>query len=314
MTDALERLGSLPSEALVTAVAALMRHLGEQPGCLDTYEFRAPPGDPGVRHVSARVLSDGSLRLRWQPEATEQPSASAGMTGKPLHWYRVTLQPLTEDGNCAVRAIAAASYGTGTDGWTVFYDHDDDPVQAIMQHSILSIERVPGAYLHDPGLDQHHVERLAQAIADRLSESWDRDAIAASARRYSGSEILAEARRHTGEPYPLDEPLNAVHPVRKPRVGDSVHYVPYPEGSDGERRPCWAATVTAVIDARSGRAADLLLMPPDRMPAVFEHDSSARFGPGTFMGRKRTATPGESLPLITCDDLAFESGSWHWPS
>lgn len=44
------------------------------------------------------------------------------------------------------------------------------------------------------------------------------------------------------------------------------------------------------------------------------HNQGSRYDPGTFTGPAREASPGEPLPLVTCDDLTFEGGTWHWCS
>lgn len=107
--------------------------------------------------------------------------------------------------------------------------------------------------------------------------------------------------------------------VRKPKVGDIVHYVSHgtphrPDGSQAFTSECRAAIVTEVSPEHSSShgvltpKAGLCVLNPDGQffKSGLSHD------PGTFRGPPRETTPGEPLPLITCANLEFTPGAWHW--
>lgn len=101
------------------------------------------------------------------------------------------------------------------------------------------------------------------------------------------------------------EPVKA----RKPRVSDLVHYVSHgspvrEDGTQAYKSLCRAAMVTEVTGDMVG------LMVANPTGQFF--NQGTRYDGGTFTGPEREAKPGEPLPLITCDDLTFEGGSWHW--
>jgi hypothetical protein len=116
-------------------------------------------------------------------------------------------------------------------------------------------------------------------------------------------EFIADHRR-TGAPRPVEQ--------RKPRVGDDVHYVSHgsPVLADGTQVHTSACRAAKVTKAWSADMVSLFVMNPT---GTF-HDSSVRYDSGTFAGPAREALPGAPLPLITCDDLTFEGGTWHWIS
>jgi hypothetical protein len=120
-----------------------------------------------------------------------------------------------------------------------------------------------------------------------------------------------------------DTPVN-LPAERKPAVGDIVHYVSYgtPGGEFG--RECRAAIVTELAETEGN----------EQNPAgdgIFRHavglcvlNPTGQFfnrgvlhAPGTFTGPAREATgrewlAGMPLPAITCADLEFPGGTWHW--
>jgi hypothetical protein len=115
-----------------------------------------------------------------------------------------------------------------------------------------------------------------------------------------------------------DTPVN-LPAERKPAVGDIVHYVSYgtPGGEFG--RECRAAIVTEltkVVSEQSSAAAEQIfrqavgLMVANPTGQFFNR--SVLHAPGTFRGPGRKTAPGEPLPIITCADLDFPGGTWHW--
>jgi len=103
---------------------------------------------------------------------------------------------------------------------------------------------------------------------------------------------------------------------RVPHIGDAVHYVSYgtPGGEYG--RECRAAIVTEVGhfepgSAEEGRASEagLCVLNPEGM--FFKR--RVLYGLGGHRSAERLFTPGEPVPPITCADLEFAGGTWHWP-
>lgn len=92
-----------------------------------------------------------------------------------------------------------------------------------------------------------------------------------------------------------------------PRVGDHVHYVSYGTPGGEYASACRAAVVTA---SGTGIAVSLCVLNPT---GIFL-DRGIRHDPGTYSGGERTARPGDLLPAVTCADLQFPGGTWHWPS
>lgn len=104
-----------------------------------------------------------------------------------------------------------------------------------------------------------------------------------------------------------------------PHVNALVHYVshgtpPRADGSQAFRSVCRAAIV-AEVNGPGARASygipgvTLCVLNPTGL--FFQ---TVAYDPGTFTGPERTAKPGEGLPLITCADLEFKPGTWHWES
>jgi hypothetical protein len=116
----------------------------------------------------------------------------------------------------------------------------------------------------------------------------------------------------------VDEPVDLLE--RKPAVGDSVHYVSYgtPGGEYGKE--CRAAIVTELTEVKvneqnpSGdgicrQAAGLFVANPT---GTF-HNRGVLQAAGTFTGPAREAcAAGARLPVVTCADLEFPGGTWHW--
>lgn len=111
---------------------------------------------------------------------------------------------------------------------------------------------------------------------------------------------------------------------REPRVTDPVHYVSHgspvrPDGTQAYTSQCRAAIVTEppktirIFDPVHGTdeylAASLFVINPT---GTF-HNQDVRYDSGTFTGPEREAAAGKPLPQVTCDDLSFEGGTWHWP-
>jgi hypothetical protein len=111
---------------------------------------------------------------------------------------------------------------------------------------------------------------------------------------------------------------------RRPRVTDLVHYASHGtpvrgDGSQAYKSVCRAAMITEVtevevneqIPAGDGifrQAVGLMVANPTGQ----FFNRGVPFDPGTFTGPAREAAFGEPLPLVTCDDLTFEGGTWHW--
>lgn len=104
----------------------------------------------------------------------------------------------------------------------------------------------------------------------------------------------------------------------KPWVSASVHYVSHgtPVRGDGTQAfasVCRAAVVAEVHDTEP--------VPEHGVPYVtlcvlnpsgIFFQPQMPYDPGTFSGPEREAVPGSPLPLITCADLTFQPGTWHW--
>ena len=126
-------------------------------------------------------------------------------------------------------------------------------------------------------------------------------------------------RKHVETVECSPQPPGLLAPIRqrKPQVTDLVHYVSHgspvrADGTQAYKSVCRAAIVTEVypgqVTGDMPYAALCVLNPTGQF--FKEHVS---FHPGTLASPERTASPGEPLPLITCDDLTFEGGTWHWP-
>lgn len=128
---------------------------------------------------------------------------------------------------------------------------------------------------------------------------------------YEGGIDLDKARAQAAaDMSAVAAPLKLIEERPPPRVGDDVHYVSHgspvlADGTQAYKSVCRAAKVTAVYGAK----VDLFVMNPN---GTF-HDQGTRYDGGTFAGPEREASPGEPLPLVTCADLTFEGGTWHWP-
>jgi hypothetical protein len=102
----------------------------------------------------------------------------------------------------------------------------------------------------------------------------------------------------------------------EPYTGAQVHYV-----SHSELPPrCRAAFVTELTEVEVNEqdpAGDGIYRQTVGLmvanPTGTDFLRGLLHDPGTFTGPERTANPGEPLPLVTCDDLTFEGGTWHWP-
>lgn len=106
---------------------------------------------------------------------------------------------------------------------------------------------------------------------------------------------------------------------RKPQIGDRVHYVT--DRTARDRPACCAATILGLGqvevneqnpdgDGIYRQTANLIVMPNETGHITWEH--GILFVPGTYSAGERTFVPGEPMPVITCDDLSFAPGTWHW--
>jgi hypothetical protein len=106
-----------------------------------------------------------------------------------------------------------------------------------------------------------------------------------------------------------------------PYVGQSVHYRSL--GSAGGEYPpvCRAAIVTEILPETAGkpfgthRANEVGLCVLNPEGQFFKQ--RVQFDPGTYRGGERAITIKagelpEALPLITCDQLEFAAGTWHF--
>ena len=101
---------------------------------------------------------------------------------------------------------------------------------------------------------------------------------------------------------------------RTPRVAEMVHYVSYgtPGGEYGKE--CRAAIVTEVPAllaeiATGGIPVSLCVLNPSGQ----FFNRSVPYDPGTYNGGERQSSLGGGpLPLITCGDLEFPGGTWHF--
>lgn len=112
-------------------------------------------------------------------------------------------------------------------------------------------------------------------------------------------------------------PPAGVRPVRTtPYVGQAVHYVSM--GSADGRYPslCRAAIVTEILPETAGlpagtyRANEVGLSVHNPTGQFF--NLGVQFDPGIYAGGERTTTAGGQAQLITCDDLRYEPGTWHF--
>ena len=130
--------------------------------------------------------------------------------------------------------------------------------------------------------------------------------------------------------HPLISPVEFATPLKLieqgPHVSGLVHYVSHgsPVRADGTQAyasVCRAAIVTEVTevevneqnpagDGTYRQAVGLMVA----NPAGQFFNRGVLYDPGTFTGPEREAAFGEPLPLVTCDDLTFEGGTWHWVS
>lgn len=106
---------------------------------------------------------------------------------------------------------------------------------------------------------------------------------------------------------------------QRPHVSLPVHYVSHgspvrADGTQAYKSRCRAAIVTEVYDEDA-------FVPEHGVPYVGLcvlnptgqfFNEGVRFDPGTYTGPERSAAAGEPLPLVTCADLTFEGGTWHW--
>jgi hypothetical protein len=107
----------------------------------------------------------------------------------------------------------------------------------------------------------------------------------------------------------------------QPYIGAPVHYVSYgtPGGEYGkECRAAWVTELTEVEVNEQNPAGDGIFRQTVGLfvanPNGTFHNRGVLYDPGTFRGPARGATPGEPLPIITCADLDFAGGTWHWPA
>lgn len=104
-----------------------------------------------------------------------------------------------------------------------------------------------------------------------------------------------------------------------PRVGDKVHYVPH-STPRGELGPvCRAAFITELTEVEVNEqnpAGDGIFRQTVGLmvanPAGLDFPRGVLHDPGTFTGPEHEASYGEPMPVVTCDDLSFEAGTWHW--
>lgn len=103
-----------------------------------------------------------------------------------------------------------------------------------------------------------------------------------------------------------------------PYVAALVHYVSHgtpvlADGSQAFKSVCRAAVVAEVHDRdpvpeHGVPYVTLCVLNPS---GIF-FQPQMLYDPGTFAGPERDAVMGEPLPIITCDDLTFKPGTWHW--
>jgi hypothetical protein len=121
----------------------------------------------------------------------------------------------------------------------------------------------------------------------------------------------------------VPEMASAAAPVKlietQPYVAAMVHYVSHgspvrADGSQAFKSVCRAAVVAEVSGEHKSR--DGVLTPLVTLcvlnPSGIFFQPGMQYDPGTFTGPEREACAGEPLPLITCDDLTFQPGTWHW--
>jgi RyR domain len=101
---------------------------------------------------------------------------------------------------------------------------------------------------------------------------------------------------------------------REPAISDVVHYVsegsPFrADGTQKYKSECRAAIVT---EMRAESGADMVGLFVANPTGTF-HNRDIPFDPGTYAGPPREHSGAGPLPLITCADLDFPGGTWHWP-
>jgi hypothetical protein len=121
------------------------------------------------------------------------------------------------------------------------------------------------------------------------------------------------------------DPADAAAPLKpiesQPYIGAPVHYVSYgtPGGEYGrECRAAWVTELTEVEVNEQNPAGDGIFRQTAGLfvanPNGAFHNRGVLYVPGTFRGPAREAAPGEPLPIITCADMEFAGGTWHWPA
>jgi hypothetical protein len=95
-----------------------------------------------------------------------------------------------------------------------------------------------------------------------------------------------------------------------PYVGQMVHYRSY--GTPGGEYPpaCRAAIVTHIHEAAEPDAVYVALSVHNPEGQFF--NQGVRIDPGVLRPREHVATAGVPLPLVTCEDLDFAGGTWHF--
>ena len=108
--------------------------------------------------------------------------------------------------------------------------------------------------------------------------------------------------------------------LRVPKVGDPVHYVSYgtPGGEYG--KACRAAFITEVTQVEvnvQDPAGDGIFRESAGLfvanPTGFFLNRGVLFVPGTYPGGERELFAGGQMPAITCADMDYPGGTWHWP-
>jgi hypothetical protein len=105
----------------------------------------------------------------------------------------------------------------------------------------------------------------------------------------------------------------------QPYIGAPVHYVSYgtPGGEYGkECRAAWVTELTEVEVNEQNPTGDGIFRQTVGLmvanPTGLFWPRGVLYVPGTFRDPAREATPGEPMPIVTCADLTFPGGTWHW--